>query len=142
MNRMQKMAWMMVVCTLLGLLCSVVAVGYLYGRVGMPKALSGLAFMGLAGLGGFAPLIFWRGKEKVEFDERDRAIGRRASWAGFGTAYLFVGLACMVPFGVMEANAAISVRWLPMIFGGAGISHFFAGSVALLILYGRERGDG
>lgn len=136
MNRVQKVAWLLVIAISVAVLLAGGAVGILYVKVGMPKALAGLSFIAIAGLGGLGPLIFRKDKGKVTCDERDRLINRRAALAGFGAAYLVVGLACMVPFSVLGPDRAISVNWLPMIFMGAGISHFFVHSVAILIQYG------
>lgn len=142
MNRTQKMARLMVITTLSGFILSCIAVAILYVKVGMPKAVAGLGFMGVAGLGGFSPLIFKKDKGKVIFDERDRLIKRRAALAGFSAAYLVVGLACMIPFFVLGPKANVSVIWLPMIFMGAGISHFFVHSVVILEQYGWGGKDG
>ena len=138
MNRVQKIAWSLVITTLSGFILSCIAVAILYVKFGMPKAVAGLGFMGVAGLGGFSPLIFKKDKGKVIFDERDRLIRRRAALAGFTAAYLVVGLACMIPFFVLGPKANVSVIWLPMIFMGAGISHFFVHSVVILEQYGRK----
>lgn len=137
MNRVQKIAWFFVVTILLAVLLAGGAVGILYVKVGMPKALAGLGFLGIAGLGGFSPILFRKDKGLVTFDERDKLIKRRAALAGFATSYLFVGLACMIPFFVLGPQANVSVTWLPMIFMGAGLSSFFAHSVAILVQYGR-----
>jgi len=136
MNRMQKMAWLFVITTVLAVVASAVAVIWLYGKFGMPKAVAGLAFMGIAGIGGLGPLIFKKESGKVTCDERDTLINRRAALAGFGTAYMLVGAVCMVPFFVLGPLGSISVTWLPMIFMGAGICTFFAHSVAILLQYG------
>jgi len=142
MNRVQKIAWSLVITTLSGFILSCIAVAILYVKFGMPKAVAGLGFMGVAGLGGFSPLIFKKDKGKVTFDERDKLIKRRAALAGFATSYLFVGLACMIPFSILGPKASISVTWLPNIFGGAALSAFFVTSVAILIQYGRgDRGE-
>ena len=137
MNRAQKMAWLLVITISAAVLLAGGAVGILYVKVGMPKALAGLGFLGIAGLGGLGPLIFKKDKGKVTFDERDHIINRKAALAGFGTAYMVMGLWCMIPFFVLGPKANVSVTWLPMIFMGAGISHFFVHSVAILIQYGR-----
>ena len=142
MNRAQKIAWSLVITISLGFILSCIAVAILYVKVGMPKAVAGFAFLGIAGLGGFSPLIFRTDKGKVTFDERDRLIKRRAALAGFGAAWLFVGLVCMIPFRVLGPNATISVSWLPRIFAGATLISFFAHSVAILIGYGRRGKDG
>ena len=142
MNRAQKIAWSLVITISFGFILSCIAVAVLYVKVGMPKAVAGLGFMGVAGLGGFSPLIFKKDKGKVTFDERDKLIKRRAALAGFATSYLFVGLACMIPFSILGPKASISVTWLPNIFGGAALSAFFVTSVAILIQYGRgDRGE-
>jgi hypothetical protein len=137
MNRVQKIAWSLVITISFGFILSCIAVAILYVKLGMPKALAGLGFMGIAGLGGFSPLIFRKDKGKATFDERDKLIKRRAALAGFGTSYLFVGLACMIPFSILGPKASISVTWPPYIFGGAGLSMFFVHSVAILVQYGR-----
>jgi hypothetical protein len=134
---MQKMAWLFVIITVLAVVASAVAVVWLYAEFGMPKAVAGLTFMGIAGLGGLGPLIFKKDSGKVTCDERDRLINRRAALAGFGMAYMFVGAVCMAPFFVLGPDGSISVTWLPMIFMGAGICTFFAHSVAILLQYGR-----
>ena len=142
MNRVQKIAWSFVIAISTGVLVSVVAIVILYVKVGMPKALTGFAFMGIAGLGGFGPIIFKKDKGKLEFDERDHVINQRAALAGFGTAYMVVGAVCMIPFFVLGPKADISVIWLPMIFMGAGTSHLFVHSVAILVQYGwRDKGE-
>ena len=137
MSRAQKMALLMVITTSFGFILSCIAIAILYLKFGMPKALAGLGFLGIAGFGGLGPLIFKKDKGKVTFDERDRLIQRRAALAGFAAAYLVAGLACMIPFFVLGPKANVSVIWLPMIFMGAGISHFFVHSVVILVQYGR-----
>jgi len=135
MNKAQKMAWLIVIMILLAVLLSGVAVGILYVKLGTPMALAGLGFLGIAGFGGLGPLIFRKDEGSVTCDERDRLIHRRAALAGFGVAYIVVGLACMVPFFVLGPSSSISIVWLPMVFCGAGLSHFFAHSVAVLVQY-------
>jgi len=105
----------------------------------MPQALKGLAFMGLSGLGSLSVFIFKKEKGKVTFDERDKLIQKRAGLAGFALSYLFVGLACMIPFYVMDRQALIPVRWLPQIFIGACITHFFFYSITIVCEYGLGR---
>jgi hypothetical protein len=142
MNRAQKIAWLFVITISVAVLLAGGAVGILYVKLGMPKALAGLGFLGIAGLGGFGPIIFKKDKGKVEFDERDCVINQRSALAGFGAAYMVVGLVCMIPFFVLGPKANVSITWLPMIFMGAGLSSFFAHSVAILVQYGRgDKGE-
>ena len=139
MNREQKVALSLVVTTLSAVVASIVAILILYQRFGMPEALKGWAFMGISGLGSLSVFIFKKEKGKVTFDERDKLIQKRAALAGFALAYLFVGLACLIPFYVTGGQALISVRWLPQIFIGACITHFFFYSITILCEYGLGR---
>lgn len=131
------MALTMVITTLSAFLLSCIVFAILYFKVGMPKALLGFLLMCLSGLGGIGFFIFKKDKGKVTFDERDRLIKERAKLGGFTAAFLFVGMACMIPFFVLGPKANVSVRWLPQIFFGAGISYFFVHSVVILEEYGR-----
>jgi hypothetical protein len=136
MKRVQKIAWAFVISTSTAVVVSLVAVGIFYHYVGMPGALYGFSFMGLTGLGGLAPLLFRKDEGPVAADERDRLFQRRAATAGFATAYMVMGAACMIPFFVLGPNAVISVTWLPMIFMASGICHYFVYAVAILNQYG------
>jgi len=127
---------MFVISTSAALVISLVAVGILYQYVGMPRALIGFSFMGITGLGGLAPLLFRKDEGSVAADERDQLFQRRAAIAGFATAYMVFGGACMIPFFILGPAAVISVTWLPMIFMGAGISHYFIYAVTILSQYG------
>ena len=138
MNRLQKMAWFTVIVTITAVVLSGLAVAIAYTKLGMPRALGGLGCMGIAGLAGFAPTIFRRDEDPVAFDERDRLFKKKANLAGFTAAYIFVGLTCMIPCLFLGLGQENSVRtiWLPMIFMGAGITHFFVYSLATLSQYG------
>jgi hypothetical protein len=138
----QKIAWVFVISTSAAFVVSLIAIGILYHYVGMPKALYGFSFMGLAGLGGLAPLLIRKDQDAVTTDERDQLFQRRAAIAGFATAYMVFGAACMIPFFVLGPDFMISVKWLPMIFMGAGISHYFMYAVTILSQYGRtDKGE-
>ncbi len=136
MNRMQKMACLILITISLGLILSCAAVTILYIKFGFPIAGAGLGFLGIVGLGGLGPWLFKEDKGKIAFDERDRVINMRSVLAGIAAGYLFMGLACMIPFFVMGPDGQLSAKWLPMIFGGAGISHFFIHSLVILVQYG------
>ena len=136
MNRAQKIAWLFVITISLAVVLSCIAFVVAYFMVGTPKALAALAFMGIAGLGGFGPLIFAKDKGNVTFDERDIQIKRKAALAMFGASYLVIGAVCMIPFFILGPKASISITWLPSIFMAAGITAFFVHSVAILAQYG------
>lgn len=137
MNRSQKIAWFLITVLSVTIVLTLAAFGILYARFGMPVALAASGFMGLSGLAGFAPVIFKKDEGAVDFDERDKLINMRSALAGFGFSFLFVGLACMVPFFVFGPQASMQVFWLPLIFGGAGITVYIVHSVAILVQYGR-----
>lgn len=142
MNRAQKTAWLLVITISAGFVLSCIAVVILYIKSGMPTALAGFMFMAVAAFGGLGPSIFKKDKGSVTFDERDKLIKRRAALACFGTSYLFVGLACMIPFFILGSKASISVIWLPNIWMGTFMIAFFVHSVAILIQYGRaDKGE-
>jgi hypothetical protein len=136
MKRIQKIAWAFVITISIAVISATIAVTVLYMKFGMPRATAGLSFLGIVGFSGLAPLFFKKDPGAVEIDERDREISRRAALAGFAAAYLLVGLSCMVPFTIYGYDKMVSITWLPMIFAAAGLSHFFAYSVAILIQYG------
>lgn len=142
MNREQKIAWCFVITILLGVILSAIAFTILYVKVGIPKARAGFGFLGIAGLGVIPALLFRKDKGKVTFDERDRLIRRTAALGGFASAYLFVGMACMIPWSILGKDGTISVRWLPLIWVGTFITHFLVYSVAILVQYGRGGKDG
>ncbi|MCH7557158.1 MAG: hypothetical protein IIB56_06840 [Planctomycetes bacterium] len=142
MNRAQKTAWLLVITISAGFVLSCIAVVILYIKSGMPTALAGFAFMAIAAFGGLGPLIFKKDKGNITFDERDKSIKKRAALAGFGTSYLFVCLACMIPFFILGPKTSISVIWLPNIWAGTFLTAFFVHSVAILIQYGRaDKGE-
>lgn len=141
MNRAQKIAWLFVITVSLAVVSSLAAFVVLY-KLGMPKAaVVSSAFLGIAGFGGFGPLVFPKDKGKVTCDERDTSINRKAAIAGFATAFLVVGLACMLPFFILGPQATVTVWWLPNIFMAAGLATFFVHSVVILVLYGRSKNN-
>jgi hypothetical protein len=141
MNRAYKLARFTVIVISTSCMLSGGAFLILYFTLGLPKASAGLAFMSLIFLLGFTPLMYRKDQGKVVCDERDIEINGKAVAAGFVTAYLVMGLACMLSFFVLGPKGTLSVQWLPMIFMGAGISHYLAYSIAILEQYGRGGGD-
>lgn len=137
MKRIQKISWFIVICVTIAVVCTITAVGIIYHKYGFGNKLrAGFAFLSIAGIGGLAPLFFGKDAEPVEKDERDIMINRRAALAGFGMSYLFVGLACMLPFTIMGPRTKIDVSWLPLIFVGAGLTSFYVHAWMILIQYG------
>ena len=136
MKRIQKMAMFIFVVLTCALILTAIAIAVAYAKIGFPRAWGGLGFMGIAGIGGLAQLFFKKDPGKVEYDERDRDIQRKAALTGFAMAYLVVGIVTMGPFTILGPNAPITTNWLPLIFGAAGLTHFYAWSIAILTQYG------
>lgn len=137
-NREQKMARFVIINFTVAIVLALIACGLIYLKTGsLEKASAGIGFLGLCGISGFTPIMYRQDAGAVDCDERDVLINRKAAVAGFAMAYLFVGLACMLPFTIMGSEATIQVTWLPLIFAGAGILNFYVHSITLLVLYGR-----
>jgi hypothetical protein len=120
MNRVQKMAWYIVITFLAAVVVSCIAslVLYFYFKIGMPRAMAGLCFIGLAGFGGLAPLIFKKDKGAVTYDERDKIIHLNASRAAFGIFFIVSYLLSFVAVPLLRgANGTISVHELWLLFG-------------------------
>jgi len=142
MNRTQKIAWLFVVTTSLAIIATITTITILYFKVGMTKALLGFGMIGLAGLGGLAPIFIKKDRGRVTFDERDAIVKEKAAYTGFTAAFLFTCFACMIPFFVLGPKASISVKWLPLIWIGTFVTQFFFYSLAILVQYGWGRKDG
>jgi len=143
MNRIQKISWLMVITFTTAILTAAVAVaaGVFYFKVGFPRAWAGLGFLGLAGLGGFGPLIFKKDPGPVQFDERDNMINLKAARGSFALSYLVFGVLCM---GIWEYYrhqniAVISIQVLPYLFAAAGFTVFVSHAIIILVLYGRDK---
>ncbi len=143
MNRSQKIACFMVINAGVALLLSLVVfgVGIFYFKVSVSKAAAGFGFMGLMGFSGFTPILFKKEPGAVEFDERDIKINRKAALAGFASSYLYMCLACMLPFFIMGPKATISVVWLPNILLGGWVLTSLVYSITILVLYGKGDKD-
>ena len=138
MNRIQKMAWMTVICTGSGLILSMIAFATLYFFMGFPRAEAGLAFIALAGLAGLAPLIFKKDPGPVQTDERDRIIQVQSTQAGFAASYLVFGCLSMGIWFYHGPDKLINVNTLPQIWMAAFVTAFFVQSLTTLILYGKD----
>jgi hypothetical protein len=144
MNRIQKMAWWLVIWFSAAVILAAIAITILHFVNGMPWSIAraGLKFLGIAGFGGLGLLIFKKDPDKATCDERERSIYIKATLTGLVAASLITGLACMLPFFIMGPDAMISVGWLPDIFLAVTFTFFFIQSAAILIQYGwKQKGE-
>lgn len=140
MNRMQKISWLMVISMGSGLILSAIAITIGYFMVGFPRAWSGTAFIGIAGIGGLGPIIFRKDPVPVQTDERDQQIGLQAARASFALSYLVFGLLCMGIWGYFhhQGTTVITIEVLPTIWGFAAVTAFFTHALMILLLYGKD----
>ena len=132
MNAEQKVAWF----TILICLAAVLAAAILHWQFGSPVAFAGFSLLGLTG---FSPLLLRSGQkqERVDYDERDRVILRRANVAGGMVSYLIFVLACMSTWFVqfMKGRQDVDISILPLIVCAGGIALLTIRSIAVLVLY-------
>jgi len=121
MNRQQKTAWfnLVVISTALGLSLITFCIGLFIFDVSANKAAAGFGFMGIIGICGMSPVLFRKDKNKVQFDERDAAIFRKANSAAYGIFWVLFVAAAMIPWFIIGPNGTITINYLPwMVFGG------------------------
>jgi len=97
--------------------------------------MSGFGLIGICGLSGFAQWIFKKDK-KIEADERDIMIQKKAALAGYGACYGYLCLACMIPWFMLGPKETISINTLPQILIGGFIITVIVQSLATIIGYG------
>ena len=144
MNRAQKIAWFNLIVLLVALCLAAIAVGVLYFIVGLPmrRALGGFGFIGLMGFAGLSPILFKKDKGKVQCDERDLMIHRKATIAAYSIFWVLFVAAAMVPFFVFGPDGGVSVKYLcAMVFGGM-FTVILVQSIVTLEEYGwRDKGE-
>ncbi len=121
MNRMQKIAWFNLIVILLALGFSVIAFSIGYFIFGAParQAAAGFGFIGIMGFSGLSPVLFRKDKSKVQFDERDTAIQRKAVGFAYAIFWVLFVAAAMIPWFIIGPNGTITTNYLPwMVFGG------------------------
>ena len=121
MNRMQKIAWFNLIVISLALGLSMAAFAIFHFVLGLPvnRAASGFAFIGIMGFCGLSPVLFRKDKSKVQFDERDTAIYRKAVGLSYSVFWLLFVASAMIPWFIIGPNGTITTNYLPwMVFGG------------------------
>jgi hypothetical protein len=144
MNRWQKIALFTLVMLGLALVLSLIAVSVAYFCFGLPlrRAAGGFGFLGLMGFSGLAPVLFRKGKQEVQLDERDLLIKRKAMLIAYSCFWPLFVLAAMVPFFIYGPDGMVSVLYLCwMVFGGIFLVMLLQ-SIVTLEEYGwRDKGE-
>ena len=142
MNRAQKIALYNLIVIMASLTFTGAAVGILAIVQGIPKALGGLGFLGILGLIGLPPILFFKKRGQLGFDERDLLIYNRASLVAYSLFWVFFTATCMVPWLVLERGARVPVVVLPCMLAGGFVIVQLIQSIAILIQYGwRNKGE-
>ncbi len=134
MNRAQKMAWFGLTMSTLLLIFFVTSV------FALPRASLLFNLLRFSPAFGFIvlPIIFLRkkGQDKVNIDERDNCVSRKALIAAFSsTAALPIGV-CMIPPFIARPTTSIPVLLLPALLYRLFVVFILAYSVAVLVQYG------
>ena len=142
MNRLQKMAWyqLIVIAAVLALTGIVVAV--LTCKYGATKARCGLGMLGFLGLMGFSPLLFRRKSDKIDWDERDLLILRRATAIAYSVFWVAWVFGSLITWGIIGAGNCVTVDILPLTVVIGGLTVASVQSVAILVQYGWGGRDG
>jgi len=136
MNRAKKSALYNLIVIMASLTITGATVGILAITHGMPKALGGLGFLGIAGLIGLSPILFRKKQGQLGFDERDELIHKKAILIAYSVFWVFFTAACMIPWLVLKTGAKIPVVLLPVVLVGGFIIVQLVQSVAILVQYG------
>jgi hypothetical protein len=137
MNRIQKIAWYQLIVIAVVLTLTGIIVAVLTCKYGMPKARSGLGLLGLLGLLGFSHHLFRKKTDKIDLDERDLLIQRKATviaYSGFWIVWVF---GSMIAWGIIGPGNYVNVEILPLTVLAGGLIVVSVQSVAILIQYGR-----
>ena len=140
MNRIQKMAWLTVICCGVAVLLSGSSVAILYSFFGFPVASAGLGFLGIIGFSGLGPAIFKKDPGSVSCDERDQLIQLKAIRIAAGLTYAIFIIVCMTIYFYCQLRSVktISIEVLIMLIWALGVTSYLGHSVVLLILYGKD----
>jgi hypothetical protein len=120
MNRQQKIALftLVVVSLALGLSVMTFSIAYFIFNVPAHHATAGFGFMGIMGFIGLTPFLF-KDKGKVQADERDLAIIRKAAVVAYSVFWVLFVAAAMIPWFIIGPSGTITTNYLPwMVFGG------------------------
>jgi hypothetical protein len=138
MNRQQKIAWFTLIVATLSLGLSVITfcIGYFIFGAPARQAAAGFGFIGIMGLIGLTPVLFRKDKDKVQADERDLVILRKATVIAYSIFWVLFVAAAMVPWFIIGPFGTIPVNYLPwMVFGGMFVV-MFVQSIVILSEYG------
>ena len=137
MNRPQKIAWYSLIVIFSVLTLTALTVATLNHLYGLPTARSGLGVLGFLGLLGCSPIFFRKKPGKIDIDERDTLIIRKARLGAHMVFWLLFVAGCMVPWALIGPQGSITVSYLPLMLICGFLIVVGIESVTIIILYGR-----
>lgn len=129
MNRAQKIAWFNLIVVLAGSAAVVIL-----AVIELVK-LTVAAFIVIGGLLGMSPLLFWKRRGRVEFDERDQLIRVGTTLVATGTTCGYFLAMCLVPLFTMGPKGCVPVGGLVGMAVGGVICFVTAKSLNTLFWY-------
>jgi len=87
-------------------------------------------------------VIFRKRKGRIDCDERDLMIDRRAMVIAFGSTYAFFIAVCFTTWVAAGLDSLIPAYWLARIVLGGWITAIVAHALTTLVCYGRGGKDG
>ena len=116
MNRLQKGAWIelaiVVFCVLIGAVCFAGLVA------SNARGITYVVILLVVGCIVGPPIAYFSYKDECKYDEREKAIRRRAFWWAAGAMIMFLCIVCFVPFFLIGGGGNMPVYYLPIIFWG------------------------
>ena len=138
MNRLQKMAWFNLKVLLIATPISLIIFAASAFDKNMYLALTGVLTLGLAGIIiGFAKIFVRKEDDKIDFDERDVLVVKKAVYIAYcSLLFIFIAL-CTIPVFVLGSKNSIPTFALPIILIVVLTIVKFIELGAILILYSR-----
>ena len=131
MNRAQKIAWfnltVMVAGVVLVMVMAVIEV--------IKFAI--VILLGIGGLVGISPVLFWKKRGKINFDERDQLIYVRGTLMASVITCSYFAVMCIMPLITVGPKGLVPVNELIGIVIGALICFVTSKSLITLLAYGR-----
>ena len=141
MNKAQKIAWFNLVITAVLVILHASAFGIIALTGTLPRIVNSAGFFVVCGLIAVSALVFRRKQHsrEVDFDERDKAIGKRALVISYFLLWGLLVAGCAICPAVIGLDGAIPAYLLPLAVYTIFIVTMFTHSLTILVQYGKER---
>ncbi len=136
MNRQQKIAWFNLVVMVAGAVLAMVmaAIGVIKFAV--------VILLGIGCLVGISPVLFWRKRGKINFDERDELIYARGTLMASVITCSYFAVMCIMAFIFFRSKGSVPVYELIALVVGAFFCFVTSKSLITLLAYRMGVKDG